>query len=584
MGSVYNRGTRSSPNWYASYKDIDGKRRAIATRQPTKVLARRFLEQIEARIANGQVGLTARLEQPLCAALMTDWAASLTNRDSQRNRNLIRRHLVPAFGHGRLGDIDLPAVMRWLDRERAKGELAEPTIRQHLGLLSRFFAWAIERGFATANPVRQIPTGKRPKKSRKKDIPWLQDDALAMQIIDLLPEPANYMFYLGNRSGLRLGELVSLRMSDLGFLDDGVIRVRFSHDGPLKEDKDETGKTKWVPAADDCAAFLGPWLDRRRIEVAADPEAYVFPAIKNKERPFAWRTLANRWAAVREDLGIKLTWYQATRHSFASRLLSNGVSLDEVADALGHASPLVTRRYYDHFIRKSYTSGARAGFGPASHSRPTPRDSMTELLVFGVLGDIHAEDSRLACALAYLKASSVDKILSVGNIMGGPGDVTRTCALLKAADVEAVSGNHERRLQFGTNDGDLCPADREFLQSLPVVREYSTVAGRVLLCHGLGVHDMAGVKPGDEGPDIECNHALQALIADERYLFVVNGHTYARMVRKFDQLTIINAGTLSQDHPSGFARIDFGLREVVFFDIFERAGEPVVEEAERLPL
>jgi hypothetical protein len=68
------------------------------------------------------------------------------------------------------------------------------------------------------------------------------------------------MFYLGNRSGLRTlrtGEIAGLRMSDLGFLGEGVIRARYSYDGPLKEDKDGTGKVKWVPAAEDARRCWG---------------------------------------------------------------------------------------------------------------------------------------------------------------------------------------------------------------------------------------------------------------------------------------------------------------------------------------
>ena len=57
------------------------------------------------------------------------------------------------------------------------------------------------------------------------------------------------MFYLSNRSGMRLGEVCGLRMGDLEFLREGAIRVAHSYGGPLKEDKRSEGKLKWVPAA-----------------------------------------------------------------------------------------------------------------------------------------------------------------------------------------------------------------------------------------------------------------------------------------------------------------------------------------------
>ena len=360
MGSIYNRGTRSKPNWYVSYKDRDGKRRTIASRQPTKALARRFVEQIESRIADGLVGLDTDDEQPTCDELLPEWAASLRNRNASDDRQRMTKHVLPAFASHKLAEISVPVVMRWIDEQRANSGLADSSIRHNLNLLSRFFSWAIERGMIELNPVRQIPIGKRPKQSRKKDIPWLQDDAQVAKLVEGLPEPANYMFYLGNRSGMRTGEICGIRLSDFGFLDEGVLRVRYSYDGPLKEDKDEEGKTKWVPAADDCAAFLGPWLEKRRA-AGALAEDFVFPAPTNKRKPCNARYLERRWLAVSKDVGVKITWYQATRHSFTSRLLAAGVPLDEVSAALGHSSPVVTRRYYDHFIRRSYSSDMRGG-------------------------------------------------------------------------------------------------------------------------------------------------------------------------------------------------------------------------------
>ena len=75
------------------------------------------------------------------------------------------------------------------------------------------------------------------------------------------------------------------------------------------------------------------------------------------------RFIERAWDDVTEGLG--LTWYQATRHSFTSRNLAAGASLDEVSAALGHSSPVVTRRYYDHFVRRSFSPGLRAGLGLA---------------------------------------------------------------------------------------------------------------------------------------------------------------------------------------------------------------------------
>jgi hypothetical protein len=83
-----------------------------------------------------------------------------------------------------------------------------------------------------------------------------------------------------------------------------------------------------------------------------------------------------RWERAADALTLNLTWYQATRHSFASRNLSRGVPLDEVAAALGHSTPAVTARHYAHFVRKTFSPLMTAGLwsGPDDGGKVLPID------------------------------------------------------------------------------------------------------------------------------------------------------------------------------------------------------------------
>ena len=327
-----------------------------------------MVESIEARIKRGLTALEKKPDAPLCEKLIETWSDGLVNRAANDDRSRIDRYIAPAFGHRRTDELTLKLVMEWIDEMQAGGELSGGTMRANVNLLSRFCSWTVERGYALFNPVRQIPPGKRPRQISRTDTPWLDDDAMVRRIFHALPEPLNMMFYVGNRSGMRLGEICGLRMSDLGFLDDGTIRVRFSYNGPLKEDKRGEGKVKWVPAADDLGDVLADWLLKRRNE-GANPESLVFlgPAGDCFNKTYTSRAWKDMRAAVAEDktnpVKLDLTWYQATRHSFVSRNLSRGVSLDEVSAAVGHSSPMVTKRYYDHFVRKQFSVIIRAGIG-----------------------------------------------------------------------------------------------------------------------------------------------------------------------------------------------------------------------------
>lgn len=367
MGSVYNRGTRNKPNWYARYKDADGTWKSVPSHQPTKAQARRYVEEIEARIAAGKVGIEQPTQLAKCGDLMRQWSDALVNRNATDDRNRMRLHLLPVFEAKTVPEITLAVVMSWIDQQRAAGKLSDGSIRHNLNLLSRFFSWAIERGHATVNPVRQIPQSKRPQQSQKRDVPWLEDDDIVRQLMADLPAPVNLMFYLGNRSGLRTGEIAGLRMADVEYLLDGVIRVRFSYDGPLKEDKGSRGKMKWVPAAADAVKILGAWIAQRRAE-GAGAEDFLFPCARRQGSWFRKEYIEGCWQRVAQKHNLALTWYQATRHSFVTRSLKAGASLDEVSAAVGHSSPVVTRRYYDHHVRKIFSSTLRTAIAD-----PAPR-------------------------------------------------------------------------------------------------------------------------------------------------------------------------------------------------------------------
>ena len=117
---------------------------------------------------------------------------------------------------------------------------------------------------------------------------------------------------------------------------------------------------KWAPATIDAKRVLRPWLERRRSE-NAEAEALVFLPVEIGDRPrhLRWRGIRKEfvqscWEQARAACGVGMTFYEATRHSFISRNLEAGASLDEVSAAVGHSSPVVTKRHYDRFVRRSF--------------------------------------------------------------------------------------------------------------------------------------------------------------------------------------------------------------------------------------
>jgi predicted phosphodiesterase len=197
-----------------------------------------------------------------------------------------------------------------------------------------------------------------------------------------------------------------------------------------------------------------------------------------------------------------------------------------------------------------------------------------KLAKIGVLGDIHAEDASLDVALRFLEDAGVDQVMSVGDIVDGPGSVDRCCERLGRAGVLAVKGNHERWFLAGTMR-DLPDATRSlgaearaFLSALPRTRRFDTAAGPVLLCHGLGEDDMASVAAEDDERTMQWwSPALASMVHADVPEIVINGHTHRRLMWSFRRVTVINAGTLYREHQPCFMIADLVEREVTWFDL-----------------
>lgn len=201
----------------------------------------------------------------------------------------------------------------------------------------------------------------------------------------------------------------------------------------------------------------------------------------------------------------------------------------------------------------------------------------------GILGDVHAEDVLLERALAELTALGADALLCTGDIPDGPGNLARCCELLAEHGVTTVRGNHERWLLADTMR-DLPEAHRRhqlpdeviaFVEALPATQRLSSSLGEVLLCHGLGDDDMGSVLPDDRGYALEVNDELHRLRQNPTVDIVINGHTHRPMVRHFDGLTIVNAGTLLHRHDPGFVFANLETGRVDYHRLHARAGERV---------
>jgi integrase len=171
-------------------------------------------------------------------------------------------------------------------------------------------------------------------------------------------EPWATLLRLAVGTGLRRGELVALRWSDVD-LEEGTIRVRaglvVSYDGVI-EKPTKTDRVRVLSIGKSTVEALR--VHRERADVLARlaggrmaRDAFVFaswrPGSTESLRPDSVTQMFDR---LRRQTGLHGYRFHALRHFHATQLVAAGVDVRTVAGRLGHASPAVTLSVYSAFL------------------------------------------------------------------------------------------------------------------------------------------------------------------------------------------------------------------------------------------
>ena len=208
----------------------------------------------------------------------------------------------------------------------------------------------------------------------------------------------------------------------------------------------------------------------------------------------------------------------------------------------------------------------RIALGAGSRQQPLTR--------FGLIGDVHAEDERLALAVRLAHDEGAEAILCVGDVVDGFGDLDRTTEILERERVHVVSGNHDRWFLHGTMR-TLAPAHHRgehpsaeaAARLWPPVLEVETVRGTLLLCHAVADDDFTFLKEHTHEDEIRENAAWMRLVRAGRHRFMAAGHTHQAMVRILDDITILNPGTLKRDDLPRTSVVDLRAGTMRLFDL-----------------
>ncbi|SDP29287.1 tyrosine-type recombinase/integrase [Desulforhopalus singaporensis] len=210
------------------------------------------------------------------------------------------------------------------------------TVHRDLCDIRAILRWSVKRRYIASNPMDGYDFPAR-------DDAEIRPPTVAevQAILKHSPPHLYRAIVLSYYTGLRPGEVELMRLTwtDVD-LAGGNIVITSADKGGLK--------TRTVPVMDkNFMALLGKWLE----EDLNENKPMSAPIVTYKGKPI--KTIKTAWRTAKKAAKItrRMRMYDL-RHSFATKLLSNGADLKHVSSLLGHKSIQQTVDKYQHLSRQ----------------------------------------------------------------------------------------------------------------------------------------------------------------------------------------------------------------------------------------
>ena len=232
----------------------------------------------------------------------------------------------------RYGKTEIEQVDKILLAEMQKFCLATgnkgTTVRRKMAVIKALVNWAYRNGYIERLPL--FPVAPRAESARY--IPPTPDEVSALY--QVAPPHLKRIIILGFMFGMRVGpcELMRLRWEHVS-LQQAVIRVPNAKKG-------NTDPWREVPIRQSLLSLIRQWHDE-------DTEHGFEYVVTYKGKQVTQIRHAWRWALKRAGITRHIRPYDL-RHGFATEAIASGADYGTVAALMGHKSPMMVLKHYQH--------------------------------------------------------------------------------------------------------------------------------------------------------------------------------------------------------------------------------------------
>lgn len=324
--------------WRARWRDLDGKEHA--KHFDRKRDADAFLATIEADKLRGQY--VDPTDKTTVSAYAHRWAEARPHgaRTARKLASTLKNHVdATALGKRRLATVLPSDAQAWAtSRSRV---LSRSTLSNVVYTVSSIFKAAARDRLIGSSPFVGITL---PEDTPQRVVPLTVDQV--RQLADAMPDRCRAMVITQGGLGLRIGELMALRLEDVNFLKR---TVRVETQIPPDEKERDDPKTPLSKRTLPLPTFVAEALSAHIAEYPPLEDGSLF----YNSRGVLWTSsyLAKLYKAAAGAAGLpEGTTSHDCRHHFASILLAQGLSVVAVAELLGHRNANLVIRTYGHLV------------------------------------------------------------------------------------------------------------------------------------------------------------------------------------------------------------------------------------------
>jgi len=212
-----------------------------------------------------------------------------------------------------------------LHKPKKTEPLSTSTIHGHIRTLRAFFSWLVREGLIENNIAKDL----KPPKLSKKVLSTLSDEEIlailrACRSTNPCEARNQTIFMLLLDTGMRIGELVNLKMEDI-HMNEGYLMV-------LGKGR----KERIVPIGSNAQKVLQRYLFRYRPKPAYLEIDTAFLSIHGY--PLTENSIKLMFARLAKRVGVHRLHAHLCRHTFATRFLINGGDVFTLQQILGHST------------------------------------------------------------------------------------------------------------------------------------------------------------------------------------------------------------------------------------------------------